>query len=387
MDHAVDSNGVELFELAQRFDIPEFVKTATIDRTLIAALPSSSFADASARLFPCHTRADTFLSYMYFLKHANDVPDFKRASVFNRLQQFTRDWAIYADCKQLQTAHEKQSANVMDRLPDTDFAIVEDVDSEIYRALPIVDASSLKQAEDHLIEYRDRYPADWRRRAAQRLTVKAASLKIEVSPYISRAADALASPSVDVAAALMQRAHIVPPTRRDEPEYHRMLKLARCLAECNGPIANADAVMSTIDNLDRHFDLTRMYARRLPTPEEVVYGAVSSKTAAHVADRLIQLTTGNVYTKSALFRHGVEPYRVFGNDFVSNIINSKLELDHAKTAQIVSTLPRGDAELLERALRAAGEQPVTAALDNAQLGACDEWSAKDWRRASELIGV
>lgn len=387
MDHIADLNDVELFELASRFDLPSFVKNAVIDRTSTAALPSSSFADSSARLFPCHTRADTFLSYMYFLKHANDVPDFKRASVFNRLQQFARDWAIYADCKRLQTEHEKQAADALNQLPDDDFVIVEEIGGEIYRALPVTDVSGVKQAEDHLIEYRDRYPADWRRRAAQRLAAKAAALQTEVSEYVRRAANTLTSPSVDVATSLLHRAHLVSATRRSEPEYSRMLKLAQALAERRGPVADSDAVMHAIDSLDRHFDLTRMYVRHLPTPEEVVYGAVMSKTAARVVDSLVPLTTGNVYAKSALLRHGVEPYRVFGDDFVSSVTNNELELDREKVAQIVATLPRSDAELLERALHAVGERPVAAALKNAQIGACNEWSAQDWQRVDELVNV
>lgn len=387
MDHIVDSNGVELFDLAQRFDLPDFVKNAAIDREAITSLPSSSFADSAARLFPCHTRADTCLSYLYFLKHANDVPDARRATVFNRLQQFARDWAIYAECQQLKTAHEKQASRGLDTLADDAFMILEEVNGEIYRALPVTDTPSLKQAQAHLVEYRDRYPADWRRRAAERMLVKANELSQEPAAYVQKAANAIPSPSVDVAAAITSRLHLVPTTRRSEPEYVGMLKLARAIAEQPGFVRRPDAVTSTLDAFDRHFDLVRLYARSLPTPEEVVYGAVLAKTASDVTNSLIRLTTNNVYTKSALFRHGIEPYRILGDEFISCISDGELELDREKAARIIPTLPKDDAELLERALRAVGEKPVAATFKAAGLEDCETWSSADWRRAAELVSV
>jgi hypothetical protein len=149
MDHVSDSNLATFHQIRGQHALPDFVKSAVVDRMEIDRLEPSSFADPATRSFPCHTRPDTWLSYAYFLKHAKEVGKNRRPFVHERLRKFANHWAIRVECERLVREHEKQASEDLDQQPDECFAIVEDWNGEKYRALPLFNAACVKSAAEH----------------------------------------------------------------------------------------------------------------------------------------------------------------------------------------------------------------------------------------------
>jgi len=396
MDHVADLNLSVLHRINQQHDLPDFVKQATINRDAVQQLPSSSFADIKHRRFPCHTGADTVLSYVYFLKHASDLDGSTRDLTQQRLQDFAHHWSVVGECEKALREHEKQASADVGSLPDRHFAIVEEWEGQHYRALPLLDERCIKSAAEHIYAYRDRYPMQWRRHAAARILDAARDRDVETphTDYLEKAAGGISS-HPDIAKAMLGRAILIDRKHRGSAEQIGLLKAAKAMSVVVAPDAARHAA-EVIDAFDQQFDLTRLYARGLPTPEEICFGAATHKQAASIRDNCIRLTNGTVYTKAALVQEGLAPYRVLGDDFVNEIRSGLDGVDIDKVASIVPTLPRDDANLLDRALRGLNVKSATALLNGVNdtfgklLGEktdVRQWSNADWNRIQDAIGA
>lgn len=378
MDHITDANLTTFHQIRQQHALPDFVKSAVIDKEAIDKLPGYAFADPAHRQFPCHTRSDTYLSYAYFLKNANDIPQEHRTAIYNNLRKFAHDWAIHTECEALTREHEQAVNQDLTKLADDNFAIVETWNGEKYRALPLLNAECVKQATEHLNQYRDRYPYQWRQRAAQRILAKAAEFGAKPEDdYLYKAAGTYAGLKTDVAQKLLDRAYLVNRKHHGEDEQLALVKLAQGVANSNGDL-DWTKVAAIVDAYDEHYNLKRLYARGLQTPEELVSN-LDKGEVKQAAESLIRLTNGQVYQKSAIASAGLEPYTVLGDDLVNELRDGLQDVDIEKAAAILPTLPKPDADVLDRAFRAAGVSSAAAACKSAGLGSnVSEWSREDW---------
>ena len=388
MDHIADKNLTVLHDIRASHKLPEFVKDAQIDKETISGLPSGSFADPVGRTFPCHTRADTFLSYAYFLKHASQVPNNSRAQILERLKKFAHDWSIHTQCTKLQREHEKQASSDISSLSDDKFAIVEEYNSEKYRALPLLDEKCVKEAAAHLRQYADRYPISWRKKAARKIASAARNLNLTLDgDYIAKAAGETMPCRADIARGMYDRATMLNSGRRGSRAQTKMAKAAATLAKSSGDFDPA-VIETIIDRFDNEFDLRKYYSRGLPTPEEVVYSGFTEKRASDIKGELVRLTSGTTYTKTALANAGLEPYRVLGDDFINEVRGGLDDINIEKLAAIVPTLPTPDANLLDRALREVGVRTADNIRKTAGLpDDISSWTAQHWGQLAELTGA
>jgi len=387
-DHVADVNMTTLHEISLQYGLPEFVKTSHISRD-VDSLPSSSFADTVKRRFPCHTRADTFLSYAFFLKNAKELEPDNRQSTLTSLRKWANHWAIHRECDDLQRKHEKQSQADLTQLDDEDFAIVESYNGNTYRALPIFDDTCRKEASAHLSKYADRYPMKWRVKAAQRIANRTKDSDESLDEYINKTAGTWPASSESIAKAMFERALFVNRNHKGEPEQIALLKVAQVIATLpNGKLT--DKAASVIDKFDTHYGLKRFYARGLPTPEEITHDSTTLEKVSNLREQLVPLTTGSSYTKAALISAGIEPYRALGSDFVNEISNgiATEEVNSDKVAAIVPTLPRDDAIILDRAFSALGVKTATDLYKEANVPEdVSAWTSDDWSRAIEYAQI
>lgn len=380
MDHVADVNLTTLHKINQQFQIPDFVKRATIDRAAIESLPSSAFADPLHRRFPCHTREDTFLSYAYFLKNSNQLDNITRQTTWNNLRKRASDWAIHLACEDLLREHEKQAREDLTSLPDEQFAIVEEWNGEKYRALPLLNADCIKSAAAHLIEYRERYPLTWRQNAAVRIIKSANEFEINIQKmdYLEKAAKLNTPSRHEIATGMLQRALFINREHHGSPEQVAMLKAAKSVMQvkCNSLAQKAAEI---IDCFDQLHNLKRFYSRGLPCPEEICFSSATAKEAHELRDQLVRLATGNTYTKLALEQAGLEPYRVLGNEFINAVRKGFDEVDIAKVAKIVPTLPLNAAKLLDRALKASSIKSASQVQRTLGIPTdINDWTSADW---------
>ena len=348
-DHSTDKNLTVVYQLSKTVQLPDFVKSAKVDDTQIKELPNSAFADPVHRRFPCHTRADTYLSYAYFLKNASELPPTSRQITFSKLNDFINHWAIRTECETVRIDHEKRGCE-LGQLPDDVFAIVEDVSGTKYRALPLLNDKCVKSASDHLTSYRDRYPLAWRIKAARKIAAQAEKLNVEISEYVTKAAGLHKAASAnDIASRLVKRSMLL----NDDQLKAATLKLARHIV--SGNTVDIPTTMDLVEKLDLAGGLTSVYRHGLSTPEEILAGELTRKQAKEASDAAVTLITGKTYNKNQLKEAGIAPFAVLGQDFVSSLRDGVgTPLDTEKMAAILPTLPRDDAELLAKSLAAAG---------------------------------
>lgn len=359
MDHVADENLTLFYEISKQVKFPDFVKKAEIHtyNNNTRTLNPSSYADPYSLIFPCHTKADTYLSYAYFLKTAHQILPGKRIFIQKNLDKFARIWNIEADIKNLKKDLEKAAqVDNIELLPDDKFAIVETWQGQKFKALPLLDSVCIKKAEEHLQKYKNRYPAAWRKRAAEKIVKAAQKFNVEPSNYIKTAASTIPAEIENVIQHILKRAYFINRKYRGTPKQVTLLKIAKvlsCLPKFTEKLAQQ--TMELLDTFDKELKLHRYYSNDIQTPEEICWKAPVEKKAD---SDIIRLLTGNAYKLTDLIKAGIAPFRSLGQDFIAAIQSVPGTMDINKVASLVPTLPRPDAEILERALQSFNIKPL-----------------------------
>ena len=116
-----------------------------------------------------------------------------------------------------------------------------------------------------------------------------------------------------------------------------------------------------LDVLDRETGLCRNYHEGVEMPEEICF-TILQKEAEDILDSYITLQTGSIYPVGLLASLPLEKVAgVLGEDFTAQIKTPDGDLDIAKFAEILPTLPRPDAKLIERVLEESMKEPIAKA--------------------------
>lgn len=84
-----------MFQLHTVLEFPEFVKEAVQSSPqTVQELDSDRFAWPGQRMFPIHTKADTWLSSAYFHKFGADIPEHTRKGISDMLEKVAEYWGI-----------------------------------------------------------------------------------------------------------------------------------------------------------------------------------------------------------------------------------------------------------------------------------------------------
>jgi hypothetical protein len=217
----------------------------------------------------------------------------------------------------------------------------------------------VKAAAAVLFSKRAEFPYDWRRVAARKILHKAAehqaTLDDTLSEYLVKAAGFGSTMPKVAGEAIAKRQLMLPES--EEALRNMTAKLAMSVAGMNG-VPKPDEMVKiarVIDRLDREQGFTAYYDQGVDTPEEMFFGLTEKKANA-LRDGHFQLTTGTIVPYAALERIPLAKVaKSIGDDFVQRITSDDaMSIDLEKFGQLASTLPRGDASILEKALAAAG---------------------------------
>lgn len=364
VDAVDDSNHQLLFKLSKLVPMPDFVKSAaSVDAEEAAQLPRVVFADSVNRKFPCHTKAATWLSQLYFLESRHQYPTRRAAEVQDRINKAAAYFAIGGMTKAAKESWEQHNNPAAPDLPDGDYAIVIDYEGAKVRRLPISNAENVKMAAQQLYQKRADYPYEWRIIAARKILHKAAELNAPISPelgeYLCKAAGFGSTMSKEAATKLGYRVLMLPKTAKDVRA--KAAKLATTIAKLDDfpPPAQLIKLAAIVDRLDREHGIHRHYGEGVETPEEMFFN-VTEKRASAIGTTLFELTTGTAISKDMLHRCDLQKVAgALGQDFVKAVMSAdSLDIDMDKFAAVARTLPRNDALILERALQSAGI-PIT----------------------------
>jgi len=363
VDYCDDTNHQRLHKLMKLANVPEFVTSAPVpanDEVLngIKQLPAAVFADTASRKFPLHTKAATWLAQAYFSHDRHLYTTQQAATVQDKIDKAAQYWGIEGFTKQARTDVETLMSRVPPELTESDYALIVEQDGRKTPMLPIYNAENVKAAAATLYNMRSKCPYEWRMIAARKILHKAAQLEVkdigdELSVYLTKAA-ALGSSFPSMAAEhIAHRMLMIPDSQKDVKVA--AAKLAKAVNNMPGlPSSDQLVKLATIvDRIDREQGFTKYYDEAgLDMPEEIFF-ALTREKAASIRDSFLMLTTGTVIPFEAL---QAAPLAKIASTlgFLERVQDdNSLDISVRKFAKLASTLPRDDAQLLERLLRAA----------------------------------
>lgn len=367
LDHTQDLSGVETHRLTSLYATPEFVKTASHEQLYGPAeggLPNHVFADPAHRLYPCHTKAATWVSCLFFMdKYAALAPTQARL-IGQNIEKQAAFFGIQPELNQLKKAMAADDGDALSRLSDAMFALVwEGENGAKERHWSLRNDGEVKMAADWFHKYRDEFSYPDRHVMARKILDRADTLELDTghTEMLQKTAGMGYCAAETAVAAIEKRAGLV--ARTDAAAAAQLRALADAARAC--PVETRDQgrrvkLAALLDQFDRVEHLTGLYDEGgLERPEEILF-QITEKVARDFLGQHIQLTSGTVYEKAALEQLPVETVREWmGNELVDEVTSGGMFIDTEKLAAIVATLPRDGAEMFDRMAQAVG-MPVFA---------------------------
>lgn len=372
LDHAHDVSGRETHRLTSLYEAPDFVKSASAERLNgDDTLPRHLYADQHHKLYPCHTAAATWMSALFFADKRAEFNDKAAESIAERIKSAATYFGIKGLVDELETKIAEANDTDVNKLPDSDFAIVWESGAGKMRHWPLRNAAEVKFAAAHFKAHRDGFTFEDRHVIANKILEKAAQYGADISDADGslELSAGLGSCAAKVASQMLKdRVRLA--QRRYGDAAGELSKLAEAIEKNPGRVQELDTrlkLASAVDAFDRNTHLDRMYDEGgLPRPEEVLF-AVTEKVARDFMAKHVETTTGNVYSLDDLEKLAVEDVRAhLGDDFADAVSSGGVFIDRDKLAAIVPTLDRGMAATLDRLMeeKSAGAVLKQAAADS-----------------------
>lgn len=355
-DFVEDKAATLLVQIAERYTLPDYVKQANMEEVkAVENIAVTAFADPLHKKFACHTPAATWLSAAYFFD--NCKPDYHayNKNVINRLEKFAAYFGIKNDYDTLvKTAADKHN----EELPDTDYAYVwQSNTGGKERHYPMTNNLEVKVAASWLTSVQDKLMYQEANTVALKILTKAARYGTALGEFqdpIEKLAG-YGIPDVEgIVSGLRYRAQLAKPDLQKQIE-----KVAESVEKTPKQALQQPQLIklaATIDEIDYTLNIKGKYGELLQRPVDFIFAVPLSKAAADMSE-LCELQTGAIFNKTQLSKLALDDLEsVLGTEFVQQV-STGLELDPEKMASVSSTLPRGDAELIERLLAEAGQHP------------------------------
>ncbi len=372
VDQVADANGAELYRLSQLYPFPDFVKKASMDLVMKPGqLAVTVYADAVRRQFPCHNAASTWLSAAYFYEKKAEFHPKEAARIETRLDHYVDYWRIRPAVEALRAKHAEYTKSADDKLPDSAYAWVwvgENGFKE--RRLPLRSAAEVKLAADYLHQYADRFDFKTRNAMAKKIVTKAAAVGAglgERREWLEKSAGMGVGDPKAIVAMIEDRAKLATTNTGFRQGIMKLAEVVRTTPRAAlHPAALAD-LCHTVEQIDRTLGIFNKYAATLPRPEDVIFSATFTKAASALTETCA-LTSGKAYRREQFAKLALDDVKaLFGDEFAEQVKRG-FDVDPEKMAELAHTLPRGDAELLDRMMADCGLHPVMAKAASVRQG-------------------
>ncbi len=360
-----------LHEIAQKYTVPDFVKTAKRS-DLCPEKPADwteeEFQDSLSRVcadsinlgYPCHTKAATWASAAYLMNEYESLQPYYRQQVGERIEKFAEYFGIQDDLRSLQNtkvAMMKQ-ASVEQEYPDDWYAFVINNNGKTERSGLMSDEISLQKAAQWVIEHRNEIPLHLCTNAACRIFKRAAALSVDV-PYHDKIERLLGfgfNDNETIAENLEKRAKAIEPG----PRRDTLMKIAGEFRVAPPDIGSKTMykVACFLDECDKVGGLMGKRIRHeIPLPEDIMYSHTISQMRKVASDH-IKLQNGGIYARDALKALDRDQFEnEFGTELAEECFTG-LNFNIDKAAGVLPTLPRPEASRLATMLSDHGVKPV-----------------------------
>jgi hypothetical protein len=362
LDQAKDRTGQELHRIATLYSPPNFVKHASSDSICgdPETLPLHIYADPRARRFPCHTPASTWMSSAFFADKRACYSSRDAEKVEERLIKAAKYHGIAGELEQIFDKAAKYNSNDKEALADDSFAYVWKRDDGVTeRHLPLRNKHEVKCAAEYILTHRDEFIYTDRQVMAKKVLVKASEFGADIGDtvdYLEKQSGIGVCSGAVAAGLLDNRAGLT-----NNPADKEQLKQAAAALRLNpAPVHNAgnlQKLAAFVDAFDRENGIVQDYGYSVPRPEDILF-TITEKTAAQVKESHVPMTSGNIYKVADLQSVKLGDIRDWmGSDFADEVSVGGLHVNMDKLAELLPTLPRGDAEHFDRLLSTTGVQP------------------------------
>lgn len=336
--------------------MPEYVKCAEVTTAEdVKNLHPEVFADGVNKKFALNTKANCWCSALYYYgNQCNNYPVGKQAEA--KLLSAARIWGITDDVAKVKQAFEQQD------IPAT-YAISFEYKGHKVERCPDHTKEAATASAEWLFANRYRFPTSIQKNAAERLMAKADILGLtpKASNYLDRLSnpDSYTNVNCKVALAITDRLKAVPTGKWVELE-DELFKVANDLNSKPFELCTSSQVIATaLEAMDIKHGLTTKWGSALQHPVDVCFRASMTKAAAATSST-IHLTTGTPVDLTKISDHQLEKgLKIAGDDFLAYCQPDGFNLDRAKAAEILPTLPKPDAKRFEAAVKSAGYIPET----------------------------
>jgi hypothetical protein len=376
-DQTKDRNGQGIHRILQLYSAPDYVKQASQADIYGEDLSPHMFADAVRRRFPCHTAPATWVSAAFFAEKKAEYSPSEAERIQRSLQHSADYFQIVPDTEELQTKIAQSLTHDESELPDDAFALVMNFENgEKHRKYPMRNPGEVKTAAAYLSRYRDHFVFSDRRKIADKILTKASEFGADIHEH----RDMLEKTSGVGVCSANEASQMLRSRVRALGNIHQPTKLQQELTKLADVVEGNPAglqhhstltkIAEMVDHFDRDNGLVKHYGQHVERPEDVLFG-ITEKIASETANDIIgNNLTGTFFKKADLARVPISAIEdSMGDDFAREVSTANAWVDTDKLAQIVPTLPRGDAELFESTVIEAGCKPFAtkAATDAKQI--------------------
>jgi hypothetical protein len=330
-----DPSYAKLLQIFQECEVPEFVKEASESDQDFSDVTMDWFADPVNKRYPMNNKSNTWLSREYFRKERGGLAKQAAESIEKRLDKAAVFWGL------------EKAAYKNIEAPQGMIHFV-DVKHEGHTRMsfPLKSAFQAKEACNYLKKNASKLTYDMRRTMAKGLYSAPEDFKTDLTPADEMFIEKTAGYGVSIPSKVNHAIGIrVTALGNSHPEYReKLVKLAHELKGTDLTPAMLDKAASMLDLVDRATELHKSYGTGMTTPEEDLF-CMTQKAAASIGHELVELTNGSRVMYSDLIEKKAQV-----DEFFKNVVG---EIPYSNTkdmVDIIRSLPRDDADGLEKAL-------------------------------------
>jgi hypothetical protein len=356
VDITDDRSKTTYLALTNVVDLPDYVKEAAVDSPeSVENLPGSAFADSINRKFPLNTKASTWVSALYLHGANTEAPQSIVGSAETKLNKMAEVWGISEDIELVKQALAKAETPV-------EYAIDFEWRGTSVQRCPFHTPELAVKSAEWLATNYQHFPIEVLKTAAERLTIACNEATLpdaaeELLQKLSHTQE-FSNLNVKVANAIIDRLERTKHLETSEMGME-LKKLASTLLE--DPldlVGQADLVAECLEAFDVEKGFHQKWGADFSHPVDVCFNITFEKAAA--ATNFVELTTGSGYDLSSLTNRQLEyGLKYAGDDMLDYCKPDGLNLDRAKVAEILPTMPAPDAKNFSLGIQKAGGIQVT----------------------------
>lgn len=334
-DQYDDKSLAVLKKLSTIVELPEFVKEASVvDEKELNGMPRSSYGDTVHRKFPLGSKKDTFLSALYFRKHASEYSDEEYAgTVKKNIDDALKLWGIPHEFS-MKSEPMPKTAGL------TDVVNIRGMDGENIDEWRLNSPRDFEKAAIQLFENKNMFSFEQRKDIARQLInsdlKKEASLRDDVDTYLDKAAGFGMCTKLQLIDTVRDRARLY--KTADTRFMSALADYAESLENVDLDHTHLNKTAGILDFLDKQTGVAKKYPG-LPSPEESLF-IYTEKTAAEIRNEFVRLQNGSNIAKTALEEKSLD-------DFFDNFIGEIPKVAFEEKLDILASLPSPDADDFE----------------------------------------